>query len=153
MGPATNRHPEPAHQSLLGLPSYYLDVIYSMWISSEDPENFVRGGPTLTTVFLVEEGREYPNTTISWSLSDRHRNAIEMAIRWPYIECWLGSFLIFQGILTSIAKKSYSSVNFRGEDPDPLPPPPAGSAHVYRFTKNALYKMSLSTCNKLVRLF
>ena len=35
-----------------------------------DPESFVRGGPTLTTfffsfLFLVDEGRVYPNTTKS----------------------------------------------------------------------------------------
>ena len=29
-----------------------------------DPENFVRGGPTLT-VFLVDGGRDDPNATIS----------------------------------------------------------------------------------------
>ena len=30
-----------------------------------DPESFVRGGPTLTMFFLVDEGREDPSTTIS----------------------------------------------------------------------------------------
>ena len=30
-----------------------------------DPESFARGGPTLTTVFLVDNGREDPNTNIS----------------------------------------------------------------------------------------
>ena len=52
-----------------------------------DPENFVRGGPKLTTFFfffsffLVDEGREYPNTTISRPSSVRQRNAILMAFR------------------------------------------------------------------------
>ena len=36
--------------------------------SCADPESFVRGGPTVTTffhvVFLVDEGREGPKTTI-----------------------------------------------------------------------------------------
>ena len=40
-----------------------------------DPESFVRGGTTLTTVcFLVDEGMEDPNTTISGQSSARQRN-------------------------------------------------------------------------------
>ena len=46
------------------------------YASCADPENFVRGGPALTTFFLVYEGREDPNTTISGPLSARQRNAI-----------------------------------------------------------------------------
>ena len=34
-----------------------------------------RGGPSLTTCFLVDEGRDDSNTTISGSSSSRHRNA------------------------------------------------------------------------------
>ena len=46
--------------------------------------------------------------------------------------CWLSSFLIFQGILISIAKKPYISYDFSGEGgPEPLLPPPSGSAHEY----------------------
>ena len=45
-----------------------------------DPESFFRGGPTLTTflflLFLVDEGREDPNTTISRPSSARQRNVI-----------------------------------------------------------------------------
>ena len=42
-----------------------------------------------------------------------------MAFRWradddPGIECWLGSFAIFQGIRTCIARKSYIFVIFQG---------------------------------------
>ena len=36
--------------------------------------------------------------------------------------CWRGSFVIFQGIRTSIAKKNYIFMVFQGV-PDPLPPP------------------------------
>ena len=36
-----------------------------------DPENFVRGGPSLTTFFFVDEGREDPNTIISRPRSAR----------------------------------------------------------------------------------
>ena len=47
---------------------YNLDKAY------EDPENFVRGGPTLTGFLFVcffDEGWDYPNTTISGPLSAR----------------------------------------------------------------------------------
>ena len=55
-----------------------------------NPESFVRAGPTLTTfyLFLVDEGREDPNTIISGP---------SMTFRWPIIECWLRSFAIFRG--------------------------------------------------------
>ena len=46
------------------------------------------------------EGRKDPNTTISGHS--------------PNIECWLGSFVIFQGIRASIAKKPYIFVIFGG---------------------------------------
>ena len=48
------------------------------------------------------------------------------------MECWLGSFVIFKGIRTCIAKKTYIFVIFRGGGgggggdggvPDPLSPP------------------------------
>ena len=60
-------------------PSFiHVGLVYT---TCADPDSFVRGGPTLTTfccVFLVDEGRENPNTTISGSLSTRQRNAIKL---------------------------------------------------------------------------
>ena len=45
--------------------------------------------------------------------------------------CWLSSFLIFQGILISIAKKPYISYDFSGGGGSgaPAPPPPPVSSH------------------------
>ena len=98
------------------------------------PESFVRGGPYLTKFFFVffsvdgggggGGGIEDPNTSINgppWALpAKRHFNGISLAGRcWPYIECWLGSFVIFQGILTSIAK-AINFCDFSGGGPDPL---------------------------------
>ena len=59
------------------------------------------------------------NTTISGpSLgppAKRHLNGISLACRWwHYIECWLGSFVAFKGIRTSIAKKPFIFVIFQG---------------------------------------
>ena len=45
---------------------------------------------------------------------------------WPNIEDWLGSFVIFQEIGTSFAKKLYSFVVIQGAW---TPVPPSGSAH------------------------
>ena len=66
----------------------------------------------------------------------RHLNDVSLASRWcPNIECWLGSFLIFQGIRTgSIAQKPYTFVIFQGVR---TPCPPCGSAHVI-LLQNAL---------------
>ena len=42
----------------------------------------------------------------------------------PNIECWLGSFKIFQGIRTNIAKKGNGFMNFqRGRVGPPVPSP------------------------------
>ena len=45
-------------------------------VSCVDPERFVGGGPTLTTFFLVDEGRDDPNTTTSKPSSARQQKAI-----------------------------------------------------------------------------
>ena len=37
-----------------------------------DPERYVRGGPTLTLTFLVDEGREDQNTTIGGPIMAQH---------------------------------------------------------------------------------
>ena len=53
---------------------------------------------------------------------------------WPNIECWLGSFVIFQGIWTRIAKKPYIFCAFSGggvRTPGPLPLDPHMSVHNY----------------------
>ena len=62
-------------------------------------------GCFLLLLFIVGEGIEGPNG----QSSARQRNAIEMAFCWraddvPKIECCLGSFVIFHGIRTSVAK-------------------------------------------------
>ena len=59
-----------------------------------DPE-----GSSLHNLFLVYEVRNNPNTTISGPSSARQRNAFKW---WPKIKCWLGSFVMIQGIRTSI---------------------------------------------------
>ena len=93
--------------------------------SCADPESFVRGGPTLTT-FLIDEGRDDPNTTlIGPSLaSQRFAGVPMMAQHWMLV----GSFVIFQGIRTCIAKEPNSLVLFHGVGSEP-PAPPSGSAH------------------------
>ena len=59
---------------------FYPQILYSNVVGSQfpcaDPENFVRGGPTFATFFLVDEVKEYSNTAISGPSSTRQRNAI-----------------------------------------------------------------------------
>ena len=64
-----------------------------------DPERFDIGDPTLTIFFLVDVGREYLNTT----KAGHHRPS---SFRWHAYDgpALNGSFVIFQGKLTSIAK-------------------------------------------------
>ena len=42
-------------------------------------QSFFRGGPTLTTFLVVDEGREAPKTTISGPPSARQRNGVSLA--------------------------------------------------------------------------
>ena len=47
-------------------------------------------------------------------------NGVSLACQWwPNIDCWMGSFVIFQGTRTSITMKPYHLVIFRG---GPCPP-------------------------------
>ena len=90
--------------------------------------NFMRGsrkfcqrGSKIDKIFilfyLVDEGIEVPNITINGPSSTRQRNAIKwrfaggpMVVR----HRMLGSFVVLQGIRTSIAKKPYIFVIFQG---------------------------------------
>ena len=47
-----------------------------------DPESFVKGVQFIYFIFLVDERREVPNTTISGPSFARQRNAIKMAFHW-----------------------------------------------------------------------
>ena len=59
-------------------------------------------------------GGHYKRVTIG-SPGKCHLNGVSLASRWcPNIECWLGSFVIFQGMRTSIAQKPYIFVIFQG---------------------------------------
>ena len=75
--------------------------------------------------FFLGGGIDDPNITINGPLSARQRNAISLADRrWPNIECWHVSFVIFQGIRTNIAKKTNNLVIFRGWGGVRTPVPP-----------------------------
>ena len=84
----------------------------SRQLSCVDPESFARGGPTLTFC----EGREDPNST--------KKGLAKSVLCWRAydgIECWLGSFMNFKEIRTSIAKKpsfcDFQGVGGGGPDP------------------------------------
>ena len=107
-------------------------LLHMLFFSLElcaDPESFVRGGPNVMgffSVFLVDKGRKDQNTTISWP-SFAHQLAYRC---WPNTECWLDSYVIFQGIRISIAKKRYIFVIFQVRGGGGLDPrPSSGSAH------------------------
>ena len=70
-----------ANKIYLSLPMFFCPEMKEG--SCADPESFDRGGPLLTMFyFLVVEGREDPNTTISGPSLVRQRNAIKMVFRW-----------------------------------------------------------------------
>ena len=87
-----------------------------MHVACADPESFFfRRGPILTTFFL-DEGIQIPlKANHHWPASET-----------PNIECWFGSFVIFQQIQASTAMKPYIFVIFRGVSgplSQPLDPP------------------------------
>ena len=85
-------------------------IILSNWIAlyirsapCMDPESFIRGGPTLTTIYLVDEGRPL-RADYHGPPRDMPFKGVLLAGRlWPNLKCWLGSFVIFQGTRTCIA--------------------------------------------------
>ena len=90
---------------------------------------FCQRGPTLWFFFLLMMGEwiQIPLWAGHHQSASGHLNGVSLAGRWwPNIERWLGSFVIFQGYLTSIAKIPYMFAIFEG-GPDPLSP--AGSTH------------------------
>ena len=92
--------------------------------SCADPENFVRGGQTLTTFLFswwgVGGSKYHYKRAIIGLPAKRHLNGASLACWWwPNIKFWLGRFVIFQGTLTRISKKT---LYLRG--PDPLSPLP-----------------------------
>ena len=87
-------------------------------------------------LFIFDERREDPNTTKKRAIIGSP-SKLRFAGRplWLYIECnWLHSVVIFQGILTSIAKIPYIFVIFQG-GPDPLSPPPSLDPRMCVFSK------------------
>ena len=58
-----------------------------------------------------------------------HRHASETPLKWPTIECWFGSFVIFRGSGSILLGNPIFFVIFRGGGGGP-PVPPSGSAHV-----------------------
>ena len=102
----------------------YKDTTLMFWFSPTsnpcfDPESFFRVGPTLTTLFLnwwVD-----PNTTEIGPSSARQRTVSLACQRWPNIECWLGSFVIFRGSGTVWYGTLYFCV-FSGGPGPPVPP-------------------------------
>ena len=52
------------------------------YLSMCGPRFVFQRGSNFDYIFLVDGGREYPNTTISGPSLDRQRNAIVMAFRW-----------------------------------------------------------------------
>ena len=81
--------------------------------------------------------------TIIGPPAKRHLNGVSLACRsWSNIVCWLGNFLIFQGIRTSIPNETYICVCvfFFQESPDLLPPP-SGSAPMEAFFKRPLCRI------------
>ena len=94
-----------------------------------DPESLVRGGSKFNVfngffLYILMRGLKYHRKrAIISPPAKRH-----LAGRWWHnIECWLGSFVIFLWIRTSIAKKPYIFQGWggvRSPCPPPTPPPP-----------------------------
>ena len=74
--------------------------------------------------------------------SKHHLNGVSLAgRRYRNIECWLGNFVIFRGILTSIAKKTTIFCDFPGRGVR-TPCPPLGP----RINRNSLLTYLREQC-------
>ena len=94
---------------------------------------FCQRGSNFDNNFLVDDGREDPSTTLSGPSSARQRNAIKWRFAGvPMIgPIFNAGFVaaLFQGMRTFIARKPLYICDFSGRGPEPLSPPPSGSAH------------------------
>ena len=112
-------------------------ITHNIHCKNECYLNFMRGsrelcqrGSKFDNVVLVDEGDRGSKYRYKWAIigptAKRHLNGVSLAGRWwPDIKFWLGSFVIFQGAGTSIAKKPYMFVIFQGvwTPCPPLDPP------------------------------
>ena len=84
----------------------------------------------------LKAGHHRPNreTPFKWHFADGFLR--------PNIVCWLGSFVIFQGIRNSISKQPFSFVVLKGcLDPRFPPPPPPLDPHMTREVNEDSYKI------------
>ena len=73
----------------------------------------------------MRESKYYDKGEHHRPASETPLNGVSLAVRWwPNIECWLGSFVIFQGIRTSIKQNPISLWFFWGGGSGPPAPPP-----------------------------
>ena len=87
-----------------------------------DPESFATGGPTLT-IYLVDEGRKDPNTTISGPLLARQGKAIKWRFTAVLMLAGLVA-LVFSGDPDQYCLETLYFCDFSGLPPPPPPPPP-----------------------------
>ena len=105
-------------------------------IAMRGSRKFCQRGSSSDNVFMRGEMIQIALTACHHRpVSKRHLNGVSLAGRWwPYIEFWLGSFVIFQGIRTSIAIKNPIFLRvFSGSRPHAHP---SGSAHNCKTRKN-----------------
>ena len=105
-----------------GVRSRFLDVIYSVRPPNGSP------GQTLWTwirLLLGEQFNPDPHCLLQrldWNNLAEHKWRFAGVLMMAQ-HCWLSSFLIFQGILISIAKKPYISYDFSGGGGSGAPAP------------------------------
>ena len=112
-------------------------------LTCTDSESFFQRGSKFDICFSWwgEEGSKYHSKrTMIRPPAKHHLNDVSLACRWwPNIECWLGSYVFFQGIRTNIAKKPYMYVIFQGGVPSP-PPLWIRTCLIIRYIKSIVVK-------------
>ena len=106
-------------------------------------------GSNFDIFFVVDEGWEDPNTTLSGPSSTRQRNAIEMAFRWraddgPTLNAGLVASRFFRGSGPKLLRTLYFC-NFPGGGGPPAPPPPPLDPHMYEPSQKKLCRVTLKT--------
>ena len=87
------------------------------------------------------KGSNFDN--VKWAIigpqTKRHLNDVSLAGQWwPNIKCWLGSFVVLQGIRTSIAKEHYVFEIFQGGSGPPCPPLGPRMYDIYQYSWSPL---------------
>ena len=108
---------------------------------------FFQRGPTLRVFYLLFFSWYHYKRAIIVPQAKPYLNGVSLVGQWwPITECWLGSFVVLQGIQTSIDKRPYIFVIFQGGGGVRTHYPPL-DPHMFFWSTSMLFVKAFLTSN------